>query len=215
VIGAMPPRANPADVLVSRSGLTLRDLPTGASVGTSSLRRSAQLWHLRPDLKIVDIRGNVDTRVRKAHDPDGPYDAIVLAQAGVERLGRTDAITEAIPLEDMLPAPGQGAIAVQCRDEQSTLDLLLPINHADTVAAVEAERAFLAGLGGGCALPIAAYAEVAGDRLHLRGRVIAIDGVRLIESEGIGAPDTAYSLGKELAEELLAQGAAEILESVG
>ncbi|HVU13868.1 MAG TPA: hydroxymethylbilane synthase [Phototrophicaceae bacterium] len=210
-IGAIPERANPSDVLVSRDGFTLVTLPQSARVGTSSRRRAAQLLHLRPDLQILDIRGNVDTRIRKALD--GGYEAILLAFAGLERLGRLEAISQQLSLDDMLPAPGQGALAVQCRDEAASLDLLAPIRHAATTSAVTAERAFLAGLGGGCSLPIAAYAEVDGATLYLRGRVNSPDGKQQIDVKLTGQVDQAETLGYGLADQALAQGAAALLES--
>jgi hydroxymethylbilane synthase len=210
-LGAIPARADAADVLVSGAGYTLATLPQGAAVGTSSRRRAAQLLHQRPHLRTLDIRGNVDTRLRKASA--GDYDAILLAYAGLERLGRLDAVTERLSLDEMLPAPGQGALAVQCRDEAASLDLLAPIRHAPTTAAVTAERAFLAGLGGGCSLPIAAYAEIEGDDLFLRGRVNSLDGVQQIDVDISGAPDQAETLGYQLADLALAQGASALLES--
>src|SRR5690242_17393930 len=168
-IGAILERADPRDALISREGHTLATLPQGATVGTSSSRRRAQLLHIRPDLHIRDLRGNVDTRIAKALDPDGPYDAIVLALAGVQRLGRAEVVGEMISLETLLPAPGQGALAVQCRDDEESRALLASLNQAPTALHVTAERAFLAGLGGGCAVPVAAYAWTEGERLHLHG----------------------------------------------
>lgn len=215
VIGAIPPRADPADALVSREGFTLATLPKGAVVGTSSVRRAAQLLHLRPALNIRDIRGNVDTRIHKAHDPDGEYDAIVVAYAGLERLGRLDAISQRLSLDEMMPAPGQGALAVQCRDEQASLDLLAPIQHPASAAAVAAERAFLAGLGGGCALPVAAFARLDGDRLVLRGRINSPDGAQQIDVSLAGSLDEPETLGYRLTDEALARGAAALLESLG
>jgi hydroxymethylbilane synthase len=213
-VGAIPPRADPHDVLISRSRYTLDTLPHGASVGTSSTRRAAQLLHLRPDLKLIDIRGNVETRIRKALDPSGPYDAIVLAMAGLERLGYLENISEVLPFDVMLPAPGQGAMGVQCRDDRESLDLLRPITDADTQSAVIAERAFLAGLGGGCAVPIATYAELHGQgQLYLRGRVCARDGSEQIDVNRAAPASAGYALGSELAKEALAQGAAVILET--
>jgi hydroxymethylbilane synthase len=212
-IGAIPLRANPADVLVSHSSFSLKNLPMGATVGTSSRRRSAQLLHIRPDLRTLDIRGNVDTRVRKALDADGDYDAILLAYAGLERLGKLDSITDRLRFEDMLPAPGQGALAIQCRDETESLDLLTPIQHAETTACVNAERAFLAGLGGGCSLPIAAYAEIDGDRLLLRGRVNSPEGRQQIDVRADGSISAALNIGYQLAQQALAEGAAALLES--
>jgi hydroxymethylbilane synthase len=210
-LGAVPVRANPADVLVSRSGLTLGRLPLGATVGTSSRRRAAQLLNARPDLHIADIRGNVPTRIRKALDPQGPYDAVVLAYAGLQRLERLDAISQILPLELMLPAPGQGALAVQCRDEPASLALLAALDHRPARLAVTAERSFLAGLGGGCAVPIAAYAHLEGEELRLLGRVAALDGSRQIDVSGRAAAAEARQLGSRLAGEALALGAAQLL----
>uniref|UniRef100_A0A7C1FMT1 Porphobilinogen deaminase n=1 Tax=Caldilinea aerophila TaxID=133453 RepID=A0A7C1FMT1_9CHLR len=210
-IGAIPTRGAVHDVVISRSGHPLARLPAGATVGTSSRRRSAQLLRACPHLRTIDIRGNVDTRIRKTLDPAGPYDAIVLAAAGVERLGRSDAVTEALPLEIMLPAPGQGALAVQCRDDAAVLHLLAPLEDPVTRVAVTAERAFLRHIGGGCAVPVAAYAQIAQGRLHLRGRVLSPDGRRCIEVEGDSHPDEPETLGAKLAAQALAQGAASLL----
>ena len=216
-VGANPPRASVQDVLVSRNGHTLDSLPAGATVGTSSRRRAAQLLSYRADFQTADIRGNVDTRVRKAHDPAGPYDAIVLAQAGLERLDRGEAISAVLPVDVMLPAPGQGALGIQCRDEDASLELLAALNHAETQAAVIAERAFLAGLGGGCSVPIAAYATVENGTLHLHGRVSALDGsqqidVRRSTADGLDL-SAAQALGDEAAQEALAQGARALLDA--
>lgn len=218
VIGANPERANPADVLVSRSDYRLDTLPKGATVGTSSTRRAAQVLNYRPDLKIADVRGNVDTRIRKALDPDGPYDAILLAHAGLERLERLQVVSDVIPSAVMLPAPGQGALAVQCRDEAASLAALAPIHHLATALAVTAERTFLAGLGGGCSVPIAAYALLDGDRLTLRGRVLSLDGRQKIEVETTvtinHSMSEAANVGTDLAQEAISQGAAALLEAV-
>lgn len=211
VIGAIPARADVHDVVISRSGQALAALPPGGVVGTSSRRRTAQLLHTYPHLRTADIRGNVDTRITKALDPDGPYDAIVLAAAGVERLARSSAVTEILPLELMLPAPGQGALAVQCRDEAWLLHLLQPLDDAATRAAVTAERAFLSGLGGGCAVPVAAHAVSVQGRLYLRGRVVALDGRDRVDVTGDAAPENAAELGAALAAQALTQGAAQIL----
>lgn len=211
-LGAIPERANPADVLVSRGGITLGALPLSATVGTSSRRRAAQLLSARPDLHIADIRGNVPTRIRKALDPDGPYDAVVLAYAGLQRLDRLDVISQVLPLELMLPAPGQGALAVQCRDETRSLDLLAPLDHRPTRAATTAERSFLAGLGGGCAVPIAAYARLEGEEIWLQGRVAGLDGSRQIDVNGRVPVGEAAALGNRLAREALDLGAAQLLE---
>ncbi len=210
-IAAVPPRGAVADVLISRAGYTLATLPPAATVGTSSRRRAAQLRALRPDLRILDVRGNVDTRLRKALDPDGPYDALVLAQAGLERLGHADAVTQVLPLDMFMPAPGQGALAVQARGEAALLALLAPLDHRPTRLAVTAERAFLAGLGGGCALPIAAYATVEREWLVLTGRVTAADGTRQITVTIDGPAAEAAALGARLAQIALEQGAADML----
>ena len=210
LIGAIPQRENPADALVSRAGHTFATLPPGAVVGTSSRRRAAQLLAQRPDLTLHDIRGNVDTRVRKALDPDGPYDAVVLACAGLLRLGLAGVISEELPPDVMLPAPGQGALGVQCRAD--LLDLLRPLHDTATAHAVQAERAFLAGLGGGCSVPVAAYAQPADEgRYALTGRVCAPDGSRRIDVHThFDGPD-ALNAGARLAELARAQGADALL----
>ncbi len=210
-IGAIPRRADPRDVLISRRRYALENLPQNAAIGTSSSRRAAQIRYRRPDLRILDIRGNVDTRVRKAMADDSPYDAILLARAGMERLSIENIPTQILPFDRILPAPGQGALAVQCRDEARLLDLLEPLNDPETEAAVTAERAFLAGLGGGCAVPIAAYATFDGPvLLHLVGRVNAPDGSAQIEVAAQTDDcriECARQLGADLAREALAQGA--------
>ncbi len=207
MLGCIPVRAEVRDALVSARDVTVDSLPREARVGTSSLRRSAQLLAVRPDLQTASLRGNVDTRVRKALE--GQYDAIVLAGAGLTRLGLQQHIRQWIPLEIMLPAPGQGALAVQCRaDDAATIALLAALDDAPTRKSVTAERAFLAGLGGGCAVPVAAYAT-AGGSIQLRGLVASPDGRHLIRVRGEG--QDAQELGGRLAGEALAQGAGEIL----
>jgi hydroxymethylbilane synthase len=221
VVGAIPRRATAADVLVSRCGYTLETLPGGATVGTSSRRRVAQILAQRRDLRIADIRGNVDTRIQKALAPGGLYDAIILAYAGLERLGHLDVVSQVLPLEQMLPAPGQGALGIQCQDEAVLLALLARIHHPETAAAVDAERAFLAGLGGGCALPIAAYARLEHDELHLQGRVLALDGSTQIDvsttahvGETTGCNRRiAWQAGIALAQVALEKGATVLLET--
>ncbi len=210
-IGAIAEREDPRDVLVSRQYHTLEHLPHGARVGTSSLRRSAQLLAIRPDLKVLSLRGNVDTRLRKAMQ--GEYDAIVLAAAGVLRLGFESHIAEYLAYDVMLPAPGQGAMAVQCRsDDQSTLELLKPIDHPVTRSAVVAERAFLNGLGGGCSAPVAAFAEITrhSSLVSLTGLVASIDGQQVIRLSGEGTDPV--EVGSQLAQQALAQGAAELIK---
>jgi hydroxymethylbilane synthase len=207
-LGAIPARGEVRDALVSARGFTLGNLPEGARVGTSSLRRSAQLLRLRPDLRIEPLRGNVDTRLRKAQN--GLYDAILLAGAGLVRLGLADQVSQWIPLEEVLPAPGQGALAVQCRTEDShTLRLLAAIEDVPSRRAVLAERAFLAGLGGGCSLPVAAYAELRDGSIHLHSRVISLDGSKTVECKAQG--QEPQELGLECARQALEQGAAELL----
>jgi hydroxymethylbilane synthase len=211
-VGAIGEREDACDALVSGYHDTLVTLPHGARVGTSSLRRSAQLLAARPDLKLLPLRGNVDTRVRKALN--GDYDAIVLAAAGLKRLGLDQHIAEYLSFDVMLPAPGQGALAVQCRsDDQAARDLLQPIDHLVSRLSVTAERAFLNGLGGGCSAPVAALAQT-GIRdqrveIQLSGLVAAADGRRVIRVFGAG--DDPISLGHKLAQAVLAQGAQELL----
>lgn len=212
-LGAVPARGEVADVLVSRAGYTWETLPHGAVVGTGSRRRAAQLLYRRPDLRVRDIRGNVDTRLRKALAADGEYDALVLAHAGLARLDRAEVITQILPLEIMLPAPGQGALGVQCRVEEEMLAWLAPLDHPTTRQAITAERVFLTGLGGGCAMPIAAYGMVEGDQLHLAGRVTAPDGGAQIDVQLRGPAADAAALGGRLAEFALAQGAAALLHA--
>lgn len=210
IIGAICKREDARDVLISREGWTLATLPPSARVGTSSLRRAAQLRAARPDLTLLSLRGNVDTRIRKAMS--GDYDAIVLAAAGVIRLGLADSITEYLSFDVMLPAPGQGAMAVQCRaDDSITRDLLTAIDNSSSRAAVTAERAFLNGLGGGCSAPIAAYAQLSStSTLQMIGLVASVDGQRVIRLSGEGTDPLA--LGVELAQQALAQGAGELLQ---
>ncbi|MCU0463804.1 MAG: hydroxymethylbilane synthase [Anaerolineae bacterium] len=210
-VAAIPQRADPRDVLISRDGYILDDLPYGAQIGTSSPRRAAQLRHYRRDLITLDVRGNIDTRVKKALDPSGDYDAILLAAAGLMRLGMHTVITEILPTEIMLPAPGQAALAVQALDGSPAAALLAALDHTPTRAAVTAERAFLKGLGGGCALPVAAHATIDGDLLTLRGLVISPDGSQGWRGTQTGDPAYAADLGAALAENALSDGAADLL----
>ncbi len=213
-VGAVPERVNPADVLISGASYTLESLPLGATVGTSSRRRAAQLLQVRGDLKIADIRGNVPTRIRKALDPDGPYDAVVLAYAGLVRLERLEVVSQVLPLEVMLPAPGQGALGVQCRDEALSLEMVAPLDHPATRQTVTAARSFLSGLGGGCAVPIAAYGALKENVLKLQGRVAALDGVQKIDVQATADTVEAHVLGHRLAQKALDQGAAALLQEV-
>ena len=213
-LGAIMPRADARDVLISRSGKTLLELPQGAVIGTSSHRRGAQLKAIRPDIQLADIRGNVDTRIKKALDPAGQYDAIMLASAGLDRLGFVDVITERLSPEFMLPAPGQGAVTVQMRSEWDGHAHFTALHCVDTALCVTAERAFLAGLGGGCSVPVAAYAIVNNGVVEVTGRVCALDGSTVITVATQGTCDLltdAAVLGTTLAEMALAQGAATLL----
>lgn len=211
-LGAVTERAEAGDCLVAREGWTLDTLPEGAVVGTSSVRRSAQLLAARPDLEVRSIRGNVETRIRKVLD--GKYDATVMARAGLERLGLSEHITDQLGLEVMVPAPGQGALAVQCRaGDGRVLAMLAAIDRPPVRAAVRAERVFLAELGGGCSAPVGAFARTersaAPWRLTMTAVVGSRDGGRLIRLETVG--DDPESLGKSMAREALQRGAGDIL----
>jgi len=208
-IAAVPEREDPRDAMV---GARLSELPAGAKVGTSSLRRAAQLRMVRPDLAIESLRGNLDTRVRKLDE--GQYRAIVLAAAGLTRLGWAHRIAEILPPEVMCPAVGQGALAVETRQEGEARDICAALDHAATRAAVTAERAVLAALGGGCQVPIGAYAVIEGDSLGLVGAVIAPDGDRMVRKSDRGAVADAAEIGRRLGEALLIDGAREILDQV-
>jgi hydroxymethylbilane synthase len=209
-IGAVLPREDARDTLVSRGGPTLDDLPKGAVVGTGSPRRRAQLLAYRGDLVIQDVRGNIDTRLRKLKN--GVYDALILAVAALIRLHRTSAISQYLPPTLMLPAVGQGALAVEVRQsDEEVRGLVQPLNHLPTERAVIAERAFLSALGGGCAVPVAAHAALSDERLNLQGRVANLDGGKVIRDSLSGSPLQAEDIGRRLADRLLSQGAAQIL----
>lgn len=209
VIGAIPARGEARDALICPGGYQLGALPVGARLGTSSLRRKAQALALRPDLQVKPVRGNVDSRLRKLHT--GEYDALILAGAGLERLGLVEQITSWLPLEMMLPAPGQGALAVQCRqDDEELLGYLSAIEDIQARKAVTAERAFLAALGGGCAVPVGAYAEWNDSDGFLRGLVAAEDGSQVMRVNGRGADPEA--LGEDLALQALSAGADAVID---
>ncbi|MEU3456185.1 hydroxymethylbilane synthase [Micromonospora sp. NPDC006766] len=219
-IAAVPPRQDPRDALVARDGRTLAELPPGARVGTGALRRIAQLHALGMQLEVTPIRGNVDTRLGRVLGPDADLDAVVLARAGLARLGRTDLITETLDPMLMLPAPAQGALAVECRiDDQDMVELLAVLDHAPSRAAVVAERALLATLEAGCSAPVAAYGELAegdaGEEIYLRGAVVSPDGTRDLRLSRTGTPADAAEIGKALAAELLELGADSILGQEG
>lgn len=211
VVGAVCAREDVRDCLVSRSGFQLDDLPSGAVVGTSSLRRAAQLRAVRRDLDVRSIRGNVDTRIGKVRA--GEYDAVLLAAAGVLRLGLEEEVSEWLPPATMLPAPGQGALALQCRaGDGRVLALLSAVDDADARTTTAAERAFLRALGGGCAAPVAAHAEsIEGGRVRMDGLVASPDGHHVVRVEGHGEPE---EVGERLAREALALGADGILRAI-
>ena len=211
VVGAVTRREDVRDCLVAREGGSLAELTVGAVVGTSSLRRAAQLRALRPDLDVRSIRGNVDTRIRKV--ADGEFDAALLAAAGVRRLGLEHEVTEWLPAETMLPAPGQGALAIQCRaDDHALRALLATLDDPPARAETTAERAFLRALGAGCAAPVAALAEVATTpRVRLQGLVASVDGRQMVRVDGEGQPQ---DLGMKLAQDALAAGADLILAAI-
>ncbi|MEI6805373.1 MAG: hydroxymethylbilane synthase [Myxococcaceae bacterium] len=204
-IGALLKRGHAADALVSAQGYTLETLPKGATLGTSSTRRKAQLLNIRPDLNIVNLRGNVDTRLRKSLE----FDGIILAYAGLFRLGLANRVSQILPLETFLPAPAQGSIAIQCRQDPKLLELLKPIHDISTELCTLAERAFLEGLGGGCSLPISALASLEGDQIKLRVQVLKPDGSAKIEKELSGK--NPRDLGLSLAQICISEGANEYI----
>jgi hydroxymethylbilane synthase len=214
---ATPPREDPADALVTNKAETLAELSPGACVGTGSLRRRAQLLHLRPDLEVVGIRGNVDTRLRKLDE--GEYDAIVLAAAGLERLGWGDRIKERLSPPRMLPAPGQGALGIECReDDGEAIELMRQLDDLPTRLGVTAERTVLGALHGGCSAPIAAWGRVADGRLLVDALVAEVEGRRVLRAEKVGElarggdlVERAAEVGRIVADELLEQGAAELI----
>ncbi len=209
-IGAVLPREDPRDAFISLAYKSLDDMPEGASVGTSSLRRAAQVKRLRPDLDVMGFRGNVETRLRKLGE--GVAGATFLACAGLNRLGLADRITEAMPLERMLPAVAQGAIAVEIRsDDESTAALVARLNDEHTALCVDAERAFLARLEGSCRTPIAGHADLEAGTLSFRGMTLSPDGSVCFEASQSGAASQSRSIGTAAADDLLARGAGTIL----
>ncbi len=209
MIACVPPREDPRDLLVAAGRPGLADLRSGAVIGTGSPRRACQIRAARPDLRLADLRGNVDTRLRKL--ARGDYDAIILALAGVRRLG-AEVEASVLEIDQMLPAVGQGALALEARaDDREVIDLLRPLHHPPTAAAVGAERAFLRGLGGGCQAPIAAWGEIRADRLILQGLVGEAVGESVLRGRREGAVLEAETIGLALAQDLLARGAAELV----
>ncbi len=209
----VPPREDPRDALISRDGRSFMNLPRGARIGTSSLRRQSQLLHARPDLTIVMLRGNLDTRLKKLRE--GQFDAIVLAAAGLRRLAWAHEITEYLAPQISLPAIGQGALGIEGRrDDDFIHALLAKLNHAPTKTAVLAERALLHRLQGGCQVPIAAHATLTGRQVSLEGLVSSVDGKELIRDTVEGAIEDPESIGVQLAERLLARGGDKILQAI-
>ncbi len=213
-VAAVPEREDPHDALVSKGRVTLGQLPAGARIGTSSLRRQSQLLALRADLTMVPMRGNVDTRLRKLER--GDCDALVLAGAGLKRLGFAGRITSWFSETEIAPAVGQGALAIEIRLQNAAVrEAVAPLDHAPTHQAVRAERAMLDALGGGCQLPIAAFAKHASGQLHLMGVVADPAGTRVLRANDSGTPDDPEELGKRVATELLRQGARQLLSHAG
>jgi hydroxymethylbilane synthase len=212
-IGAILEREDPRDAFVSNRFGALAELPQGARVGTSSLRRQCQLRAVRPDLEILDLRGNVNTRLAKLDA--GDYDAIVLASAGLKRLGMAERISRALEPEDMLPAIAQGVIGIECRsDDAEVKALIAPLNHTETGLRTQAERAMNAALAGGCQAPVAGFSTITGDSIELRGLVGWPDGSAIVSGEISGPAAAAARLGEQLATELLQQGARPILDEL-
>ncbi len=212
-IAAITEREDPRDVMISSRWKAFKELPKGARVGTSSLRRQAQLLHVRPDLKMEILRGNLDTRLRKLGSEG--LDAIIVAASGVIRMGEEDRITEYLDLELCLPAIGQGTFGLECRKEDHEINgILRPLNEPNISRAVRAERTFLERLEGGCQVPIAGYGEIKGGALFLKGLIASIDGKRLIKSETVGDPDEPEELGEKVARKLLDSGGEAILKEI-
>lgn len=210
-LAAIPERETTRDCLISRGNTPFEQLDAQARVGTGSARRGAQLLAWRSDVEIADIRGNVDSRIRKLEE--GQYDAIVLAAAGLRRLRLFDRVSQELPHERILPAIGQGALGLECRtDDENTREALAPLNHAVSWSAVTAERQLLASLLAGCLAPVAAFGQVQAGVLKLVGRVIATDGSKMIEGECSGSPDEPDKIGAQLAKTLKAGGADELIE---
>ena len=212
-ISIITKRENPLDALISKNGIKLADLPQGATIGTSSLRRSSQLLNHRNDFKIHPLRGNVDTRLKKVEE--GKYDAILLASAGLNRLGWSNRITEEISHEIIIPAMGQGALGIETRlGDTKTYDFISSLNHEQTNYEVSAERALVGKLDGGCQVPIGAYAKTEDNLITLKGLVASLDRKIIHKSEIVGPIDDAINIGQDLGEELLKMGANEILEKL-
>ncbi len=211
ILGAITEREEPFDVLISRDGRRLQELPEGAKVGTSSLRRQVQIKRKRPDLRVETLRGNVDTRLRKLEE--GLYDAIVLAYAGVKRMGFEERVSQV--LEDFIPAVGQGSLAIEIRQEDKRVyEAIAFLDHRESRIRAECERAFLRELQGGCQVPIGAYAWIEGEKLKLKAFISDLEGKRFLEGVEEGDPHQAEQIGKKLARRLLEEGGKAILEEV-
>jgi hydroxymethylbilane synthase len=212
-IGAVPERENPSDVFISRSGLEFKELDSGSIIGTSSLRRGAQLRHARPDIVIRPLRGNLDTRLKKLEVEN--LDAIVLAAAGVKRLNLEHKITEYLNPDIILPAIGQGALCIEIRNDDPVIEHLVEaLDHGPTRTVVKGERAFLNRLEGGCQIPIAGHGKISQAQFILTGLIAEVDGSRMIKAQMSGPADATEAIGIELAEELLANGADKILKKI-
>jgi hydroxymethylbilane synthase len=217
-LGAIPPREDPRDALVlpqsnSTAGIELQSLPPGARIGSSSLRRMAQVLNARPDLRVESVRGNVDTRLRKLDE--GQYDALILAAAGLRRLALESRISTLLSPEASTPAPGQGALGLEIREDDPEIQSIVgTLNHAETEACVTAERALMDTVGGGCSVPLGAYARRDGDRLHLIAVLASPTGTPLIREHGSGAVADPLTLGRQVAERLFAAGARELLDGL-
>ncbi len=213
IIGAVAERHDPRDALISNGDIRFYELPKGAKVGTSSLRRQAQILYLRPELQIVPLRGNVDTRLRKLKTER--LDSVVLALAGLERMGFKNEVTESFPVDVFIPAPGQGAIAVECReDDVEVAQILSKINHEDSRIAASAERAFLEKLGGSCEVPVGCYAVIKRDRIKILGLIASPDGREMIREEVEGPLKNHKASGRELARRILENGGRKILSNL-
>ena len=214
IIGAVTKRHKVNDVLIAREkGITLKKLSLNAKIGTGSLRRKAQLLHTYPNFQIFDLRGNVPTRIQKFLDSN--WDAIILAQAGVERLNLTHYISSIVPINIILPAVGQGALAIECRkDDKKLLKILSTINHKKTEIETRAERSFLRSLEGGCQVPIGCFAKVVKNKLFIEGKILSLDGSVCFNQKIYGSPDNPEKLGEQLAKNLLKAGAKEIIDEI-
>jgi hydroxymethylbilane synthase len=212
-VAAILKREDPNDVLISKNNLSLLDMPEGAVIATGSTRRKALLLHARPDIKAVDIRGNIDTRLKKFDESN--WDGIFLAKAGIDRLGYSDRISEVMSVGLMLPAVSQGALAVQIRkDDSKIIDKVSFLNHDDTYHCVSAERSFMSSVEGGCSIPVGAYAEIEGDELHIDAMVSSLNGEKIVRMQLSSKIEDHEKLGTHIAEKLFEMGGREILDQV-